>query len=380
MKPIPFAKADIVQEDINIVGKVLESGWLTHGQYTESFENKFAEFTGAKHAIAVSNCTAGLHLSCLAIGLGPKDEVIVPAQTHVATAHAVELTGAKAVFADIELWTGNILPKEIENHITKKTKAIIIVHMAGYPCRMNEILEITKKYNLVIIEDCAHAIGTKFNNKHVGNFGITGNFSFYPTKQITTGEGGMVITNDDLIANFIKKHRAFGIDSPPNLRKLPGHYDVIGLGHNYRMTDFQAALGFQQLCRYKQNLNRRRKNAEIYHGMIKEASLDLKYPPLNRDASYFLFQIFTGSTKSRQRLAEELKEKNIGFSIHYARPIPLMTYYRNKYGFDKNDYVNASRYGRLNISLPVHPYLKKVDIERIVDVLKENQSKTDRSK
>ena len=202
MKEIKFSITNISSKDIKTVGKIIKSGWLTHGKFTNLFEQEIKNFTKAKYAVSVSSCTAGLHLTCLASGFKKGDEIIVPAQTHTATAHAVEYTGAKAVFADIEPLTGNINLTEIKKKITKKTKGIIIVHMAGHPCEVNKILNFCKKKKIILIEDCAHALGTFINKKHAGNFGISGSFSFYPTKQITTGEGGAVITNDK---KFYKK-------------------------------------------------------------------------------------------------------------------------------------------------------------------------------
>ena len=194
-------------------------GWLAHGYYSSKFEEEFKKFTKSKYAITLSSCTAGLHLSCMALGIKKGDEVIVPAQTHAATAHSVEYTGAKAVFADIDYSNGNISLNDIEKKINKRTKAIIPVHMAGKSCDMNGLLKIAKKYKLKIIEDCAHALGSHYGGKHLGNFGSTGSFSFYPTKQITTGEGGMLVTNDLKLFNKINKLKAFGIDTPPQLRK-----------------------------------------------------------------------------------------------------------------------------------------------------------------
>ena len=252
---IPFSCADIQDSDLEAVNSVIRSGWLAHGRYSEELENLFCKFTGSKYATTVSNCTAGLHLSCLAADFSTGDEVIVPAQTHTATSHAVEFTGSKAVFADINPITGNILIEDIEKKITNKTKGLIPVHMAGYPCEMQKIKELCQKYNLILIEDCAHGIGTTFEGTHVGNFGLTGCFSFYPTKQITTGEGGIVVTNNKSIFQKIKKLKAFGIDTPPEMRIRPGVYDVTDLGYNYRMTDFQAALGVGQMNRYNQNVS-----------------------------------------------------------------------------------------------------------------------------
>ena len=189
---IPFSNPDITEKDIDSVADVIRSGWLTHGNYSNLLEDLFCQYTGTRFSTTVSNCTAGLHLSCLAAGFSENDEVIVPAQTHVATAHAIEYTGAKPIFVDVNSVSGNLQIDLIHSKISEKTKGIIPVHMAGYPCDMKGIKKICKDYNLILIEDCAHAIGTIFNNTHVGNFGKAGCFSFYPTKQITTGEGGAV--------------------------------------------------------------------------------------------------------------------------------------------------------------------------------------------
>jgi len=370
MKNIPFSNPDITQNELNAVCEAINSGWLTHGKYSERLEELFCEFTGARFATTVSNCTAGLHLSCLAAGFGSGDEVIVPAQTHTATAHAVEYTGARAVFADVHAVTGNILIEEIEKKLTSKSKGIIPVHMAGYPCDINEIIKICDVYNLVLIEDCAHALGTRYKDKHTGNFGITGNFSFYPTKQITTGEGGMVISNEESVINFIKKHKAFGIDTPPEIRTRPGMYDVRGLGYNYRMTNFQAALGVGQMERYEKNLKKRQANGKLYTELLKNNDL-LNFPDFTSENSYFLFQLILKKHLNRDRVITRLKEKGIGVSIHYATPVPIMTYYQEKYGYISKEFPNAIEYGNQSISLPVYPKVTTEDIQYIVDTIQE---------
>lgn len=368
-KNIPFSAPDITQAEMDAVVKVLQSGWLAHGKYSKRLEELFCEFTGAKYATTVSNCTAGLHLSCLAADFGPGDEVIVPAQTHTATAHAVEYTGAKAVFADVCPLTGNILIEEIEKKLTSATKGIIPVHMAGYPCDMEGILKICEKNNLTLTEDCAHALGTHYKSKHVGNFGISGSFSFYPTKQITTGEGGIVISNDKSIIDFINKHKAFGIDTPPEMRDRPGVYDVWGLGYNYRMTDFQAALGAGQMERYAHNLKTRQNNAKRYSKLLSELP-GIEFPDYSPEASYFLFQLLIKVPLSRDKIITGLRDAGIGVSIHYATPVPLMSYYREKYGYSEKDFPNAVVYGNDIISLPVHMNISFDDILYISNSLK----------
>ena len=188
---IKFSKANISKKLTDDVDSVLRSGWLTHGKFTEKFENEIKKFTGAKYCTLVSSCTAALHISCLALKLKKGDEVIVPSMTHTATSHAVEYTGAKSIFADINIDSGNINLDSIKKLINKRTKAMIIVHMAGRSCELNEIVKICKLNKIKLIEDCAHSLGTKYFDKHVGNFGLSGCFSFYPTKQITTGEGAL---------------------------------------------------------------------------------------------------------------------------------------------------------------------------------------------
>ena len=373
-KEIPFSGQDIVQEDLENVVSVIKSGWLAHGEYSEKLESLFCSFTGAKYATTVSNCTAGLHLSCLAAGFKTGDEVIVPAQTHTATAHAVEYTGASAVFADVDLISGNILVSEIEKRITKKTKGIIPVHMAGYPCEMEEIQSICDNHNIILIEDCAHAIGTKYNENHVGKFGFSGNFSFYPTKQITTGEGGIVISDDKSVIEKIKKLKAFGIDTPPELRQKPGVYDVKELGYNYRMTDFRAALGAGQMSRYSNNLAARQINARLYCQLL-EGIEGVSFVPFSESHSYFLFQIILDDDFDRDLVLSELKKNNIGVSIHYATPVPLMSYYQSKYGVSSDQYPNSVAYGNQSISLPVHSKLAGEDIEFICHIIKGAVSK-----
>jgi dTDP-4-amino-4,6-dideoxygalactose transaminase len=368
MRKIPFSAPDIQDSDLQAVESVIRSGWLAHGKYSERLEELFCEYTNAKYATTVSNCTAGLHLSCLAAGFGPGDEVIVPAQTHTATAHAVEFTGAKAVFGDVDLLSGNIALEELDRKLTDKTKGIIPVHMAGSPCDMEKIKIFCQKHNLILIEDCAHAIGTTFNSIHAGNFGVTGNFSFYPTKQITTGEGGIVISNHKSIINEIKKLKAFGINTPPELRIKPGVYDVQGLGYNYRMTDFQAALGVGQMERYNENVTGRRKNAKLYCKILKEIN-EISFTEYSDDHSYFLFQIILDKSIDRDKILMGLKENGVGVSIHYATPVPLMSYYKNKYGYQIEDFPNAIHYGNQSISLPVHAMLSDEDVKHVCNTL-----------
>jgi perosamine synthetase len=365
---IKFSKVNINNKLITDVTGVIKSGWLTHGKYAEKFENEIKKLTGAKYCTLVSSCTAALHLSCLALNLKKKDEVIVPAMTHTATSHAVEYTGAKAVFADIDFKSGNINASSIKKLINKKTKAIIVVHMAGRSCDMREIIKICRYKNIKLIEDCAHSLGTYYQTKHVGNFGHSGCLSFYPTKQITTGEGGAVITNDLKFYKKIKTLKAFGIDKEIKDRKKPGEYNVNYLGFNYRMTDFQAAMGYNQIKSYSLNLKRRRDIAKIYNSLLSE-NKKIILPRISDNDSYFVYQILLNSSKNKNILMQEFKKKKIGFSIHYEKPLPMMNFYKKKYFFRKENYVNAKTYGERVISLPVYPKLKNVEIKKICKII-----------
>lgn len=364
IKTIPFSKKNILDKDLKIVNKILKSGWLTHGKYTDLFEKKFSEYTNSKFSVTVSSCTAGLHLICLAIGLKKGDEVIVPNLTHTATAHAASYTGAKVRFVDIDLYDGNLSVDDLLKKINPNTKAIITVHLSGISAKIDKIQAICKKKKIFLIEDCAHALGTKFKSKHVGNFGVASSFSFYPTKQITTGEGGMVITNNKLIYKKIKMLKAFGIDKEIKDRKIPGLYDVKALGYNYRMTDFQSALGLEQLKRYKKELLIRKKNASLYCKYLKNIK-NLKFNKYISSCSYFIFPIFL-KKKYKEYLIKIFKNNKIGFSIHYAKVIDEMTYYKKNSTKNKNSKIYANE----NISLPVHSDLKKKDIKFISKLIR----------
>ena len=369
MKPIKFSDHKFTDHDLKIVKDIIKSGWLTHGKYTAMFEREFKKYTDSKFSLTVSSCTAGLHLACLALEIKKGDEVIVPSMTHTATAHAVEYTGAKAVLTDVNFPSGNLNLESIKRNITVKTKAIIVVHMAGYPCEMREIQKICKDNNIFLIEDCAHALGSRYNDKHLGNFGICGVFSFYPTKQITTGEGGMIISNKKSFYKKLKILKAFGINKDIKDRKKQGDYDVKSLGLNYRMTDFQAALGYQQIKRYKYALIKRKILAKRYIKNLSKIT-DIDFTNFTNENSYFVFQIFVKKSK-RDILLKILKDKKIGVSVHYMRPLHDMTYYKKKYNFKKNNYINSLNYAQRNISLPVHPNLKVSEIDKICETIKE---------
>lgn len=366
MKKIKFSIPNIKNSHLNDVKRVLKSGWLTHGKYTGLFENQFKKFTKSRFALTVSSCTAGLHLICLASGFKKGDEVIVPAMSHTATSHAIEYTGAKAVFCDVNYPSGNISVEMIKRKITKKTRGVIVVHMAGYPCDLENIHNFCKKKKLTLIEDCAHAIGTLHKKKHAGNYGVAGSFSFYPTKQITTGEGGMVIVNNKKLFLKLKMLKQFGIDKDIKDRKKQGEYNVKDLGYNYRMTDFQSSLGYNQMLNYKKNLNIRHLIAKRYIKNFQNYE-NIDHMQYSKDCSFFVFQIFC---KKRDSLLKHLKDKGIGVSVHYITPLPKMEYYKKKYNLKISEFKTAKRYADRNISLPIYPKLSLHNVDFISNVIK----------
>jgi len=374
MKPkFPFGFPQIGEEEIQAAVAVLRSGWLAHGPRVKAFEQAFAAYLGVKHAVCVSSCTAALHLSLLALGIGPGDEVIVPAQTHVATAHAALFVGAKPVFADIDPQTFNISLDSILRCLTPKTKAIHAVHFAGLPCDMDGILEIARERGISVVEDCAHALGARLNGRPVGTFGETGCFSFYPIKHITTTEGGMLVTNSDEIAEKASKQRAFGIDVEAYDRDKPGVYDTPLLGFNYRMTDVEAAIGLAQLKKAEPMIKRRIANASALSSELENVpGIRLPSCPPGRRHAYLFYQLWLGEDfpLSRDAFAQHLKQNGVGTSIYYALPVHLMSFYRKKYGTKEGACPVAEEAAARTLALPVHPQLGNKEMAHIAGLIK----------
>ncbi|MBI4135771.1 DegT/DnrJ/EryC1/StrS family aminotransferase [Candidatus Uhrbacteria bacterium] len=375
MRSLPFGKPIIGGEEEQAVLEVLRSGTLVHGPKAKEFETQFAQYTGAPHAVSVGSCTAGLHLAYFAKGIGAGDEVIVPAQTHTATAHAVELTGAKPVFVDAESVTGNIDIGKIEEHITQRTRAISVVHFLGMPVDMDRVLEIAKKHHLFVVEDCALAIGSRYKGEHTGLRGDVGCFSFYPVKHMTTAEGGMVITKDLKLAEQVSRQKAFGVDRTVGERKIPGAYDVTGLGFNYRMNELAAALGSVQLKRMDGFLEIRKKNYLHLAGLLNniEGVTLLESSHGEYESSYYCLSIILGAPFALKRfeIAHYLKEHGVGTSVYYPKPVPHLEYYRKKYGYMDSDFPIASWISNNSIALPVGPHLGDDDMNYIAAVVKE---------
>jgi len=371
-KKIPFGRPVFSGGELAEIKKVLDSGLLTHGQQVQKFEKVFADFIGVRFAVAVSSCTAGLHLSLMALGIKPGDEVIVPAMTHTATAHVVEFCQAKPVFADVCSKTGNIDIKEIERKLTARTRAIEVVHFLGLPCPMDEISLLAK--NIPIVEDCALALGASYNGRKVGSLGISGSFSFYPIKHITTSEGGMLTTNDERLAMLASKQRAFGIDKSIEERTISGIYDVKYLGNNYRMSEIQAALGLVQMSDFNDLNERRRSNylkLSSLLGDMPEIEILQRSDASSSDAHYCLNVIIKeNGSLSRDEMVFKLNALGVGTSVYYGRPVPLMNYYAEKYGYKSGDFPNAEFISNNSIALPVGPHLNEKDMEYIAGCIK----------
>ena len=324
-RKIPFGKPMIGEEERSAVLNVMSGPILVHGPQSVNFENAFATFTNASQAVSVSSCTAGMHLIYFALGYGVGDEVIVPAQTHIATAHAVELTGAKAVFVDAELETGNIDIDAIEFAITPKTRAIAIVHYLGLPVDMPRVVEIAKRHDLFVLEDCALAPGANINGIHVGLHGDAGVFSFYPVKHLTTAEGGMIILQNKELAQKLKLLKAFGVDRSHGERKVPGVYDTVALGFNYRMSEIHAAIGIEQMKKLPSFLQQRLDNFTALKSLLKEVKgIRVISEPINEylySSHYCLAALLDNNlVKKRPEIMRILGEKNIGSSVYYPHP------------------------------------------------------------
>jgi len=373
---IPFGKPLIGPEEKTAVLEVLEGPILVHGPKATQFEAVFAEYTKAPYAVSVSSCTAGMHLIYFTLGLGPGDEVIVPAQTHVATAHAVELTGAKAVFVDVDSVTGNIDIDQIEAAISPRTKAIAVVHYLGVPVDMLRVSAVAKKHGLFLLEDCALSPGTWLDGIHAGLHGDAGVFSFYPVKHLTTAEGGMIILKDGELAARLRHLKAFGVNRTHGERKIPGMYDAVALGFNYRMSELHAAIGVEQMKKLPTFLQQRRKNHERLEAGVKEVPgvtvLPQPVDELFCSSHYCLgMMLDEGFADKRPALMETLGEKGVGTSIYYPQPVPRMTYYREKYGYEENRYVNAAAISDRIVALPVGPHLGLAEMDYITESIKQ---------
>ena len=373
---IPFHKPAIGEEEVRSVVETLKSGWLTTGSKVKSFEEDFARYVGSKHAIAVNSGTAALHLALDAVGIEEGDEVIVPTMTFTATAEVVLYFKAKPVLVDCERDTLNLDPAKIEAAITPRTKAIVPVHMAGLPCDMDEILRIARKHDLRVIEDAAHALPAAYRGRTVGTVGDITCFSFYATKTITTGEGGMATTENPQWAERMRIMSLHGISHDAWKRYTKEgswYYEVLYPGFKYNLTDLAAAIGSEQLKKCSDFWQARQRIAMIYANAFAELDgVQLPACPADVQHAWHLFVIqleLDRLNADRNRFLEALREKEIGTSVHFI-PLHLHPYYRDKFGYKPADFPNASAVFERIFSLPIYPKMSESDVERVIDAVK----------
>ena len=371
---LPYGHQQIDQEDINAVVEVLRSDWITTGPKVAEFEDAFAAYVSSKYAVSFSSGTAALHGASFAAELGPGDEAITTPMTFCATANCVLYQRATPVFADICRDTLNIEPKEIERRITNKTKALLPVDYAGHPADLEEILDLADRHGLVVIEDACHALGAEYKGKRVGRISHMTVFSFHPVKHITTGEGGMVTTDDADFAQRLRMFRNHGIDSGPRERQNNGTwcYDMVSLGYNYRLTDFGCALGISQLRKLEANLARRRQIANQYTAAFQEIP-GIMPLTVHQDVNpaWHLYPIKLNLANLRFGRAEifaALRGEGLGVNVHYI-PVHLHSYYRKKFGYKIGDYPVAEGVYEQLITLPMFHAMSAQDVDDVIEAV-----------
>ncbi len=380
-KFLPFHSAFIDEADVQAVVDVMRSGWLTTGPQVRKFEASFGHYVGASNAVALSSCTAALHLALAAIGLQEGDEVIIPTMTFSSTGQTVCYFGARPVLVDSEPNSFQICPEAIERAITPKTRAIIPVHYSGCPADLDRIMDIARRHGLKVIEDAAHALPASYRGKRIGSFGDITCFSFYATKTLTTGEGGMATTENADYAERMRILRLHGISKDADKRYTAQgswRYEILEVGYKYNMTDMQAALGLTQLAKCDDMLRKREFLASHYIAQL--SSIDgFKLPSVPSHVSsawhLFVLQIEPEAfSVGRDTFIEELKQRGIGTSVHF---IPLHTHplYSQRFGYRDGQFPNAERHFAGAISLPLYPSMTTDDVDRVVQALSETASK-----
>lgn len=372
---LPYGRQWIDEDDIEAVVEVLKGDYLTTGPYVSIFEQAVAQYVGAKYAVAFSNGTAALHGACFAAGIGQGDEVITTPMTFAASANCVLYQGGTPVFADINEKTYNIDPNKIEEKINDKTKAIIPVDFTGQPVELDRILEIARKYNLVVIEDAAHALGATYKGRKIGSISDMTMFSFHPVKHITSGEGGIITTNNKEYYEKLLQFRSHGITR--NKEKLneyhgPWYYEMQFLGYNYRMTDIQAALGTSQLKKIDKFVELRRKYVAMYNEAFRDIEeITVPFQHEDGESSWHLYIIrlnLDRLTASRREIFEALQQQNIGVNVHYI-PVHLQPYYQ-QLGYKKGICPNAEKLYEEMITLPLFPAMSEEDVNSVIEAVK----------
>ena len=368
---IPYGKQTIEQDDIQAVIDVLKSDFLTTGPKIAEFEQTVADYVGAKYAVAISNGTSALHAACFAAGIGPGDEVITTPLTFAASANCVLYCGGTPVFADVDPKTYNIDPEDIRRKITDRTKAIIAVHLAGQPCDMDAIHSIAREHGLIVIEDGAHALGSVYKGKKVGSMSDMTTFSFHPVKPITTGEGGMIVTDNE---DFYKKmilFRSHGITRDASMMTRndgPWFYQQFDLGYNYRITDIQCALGCSQMKKLDRFLARRKEIVARYNEAFADCDNIITPYQLSDTESGWHLYIVQVKNCDRRQVFEAMREKKIGVNVHYI-PVYMHPYYQ-EHGYENVHCANAEEIYSHIISLPLYPGLTSEQQDYVIDTLK----------
>ncbi len=370
-----FGSPKIEEDEIQEVADCLRSGWISTGPRVGKFQDMFRQFIGSKHALALNSCTAGLHLSMLAAGLGPGDEVLTTPMTFAATANAIIHAGAKPVFVDIELPSMNIDPQLIEEKITPKTKAVIPVHLCGRPCSMDLIMETAARYGLTVIEDAAHAVEAEYKGRKIGTIGDITVFSFYVTKNLVTGEGGMITTDNDEYAEKVETYGLHGMSRGAWKRYSDDgfkHYQVVFPGFKYNMMDIQAAMGIHQLRKIKKYHKRREEIWNRYDAAFK--NMPVQIPPPGEQNTKHARHLYTLLLKlrdirvGRDRIQQALHEENIGTGIHFIS-LHLHPYYREAYAYKKDAFPNALYVSDRTISLPLSARLTDEDVQDVINAV-----------
>jgi perosamine synthetase len=372
---VPFHRAAVGEEEISAVAEVIRSGWLTMGAKTFQFEQEFARYVGARYALAVSSCTAALHLALDAIGLQSGDEVLLPTTTFTATAEVVTYFGARPVLVDVDPDTMNIDPADARQRVTPRTKAIIPVHLAGQPCDMEEIIALSESHGLRVIEDAAHALPASYRRRRVGSICEFTAFSFYATKTLSTGEGGMVTTTNERCAERMKMMRLHGISRDAwNRYSSVGswRYDVQEAGYKYNLTDVQAAIGLVQLAKCDAMCAARKRIAERYNAAFScNPALQVFTVSDDRQSSWHLYILRLRPQIlgfGRDEFMAALKARGIGTSVHFI-PLHLHPYYQRKFGYRQGDFPIAEEQYDRCLSLPIFPSMREEDVERVIDTV-----------
>ena len=372
---LPFSRPSISEADIDAVTSVLRSGWITTGSKNQEFEQQFCEYTGSRGAVALASATAGMHVVLKALGIGPGDEVITPAMTWVSTANLIVLSGARPVFVDVERDTLLLSPDTLRAAITERTKAIIPVHFAGVPCDMTAINEIAASRSVPVIEDTAHALGTHYRGAHVGR-GHTAIYSFHPIKNITTGEGGIITSDDAALCQRLRSLKFHGLGVDAFDRQMQGRApqaQVVEPGYKYNLTDMAAALGMSQLARSEQFIARRTELAELYLeqlAAIEElAPLTLPAYPFRHAWNLLIVRVLDGARVGRDEFMQELKQRGIGTGLHF-RAIHLQKYYAETYDFAPGTLPNTEWNSDRICSLPLFPDMTDAEVLRVIEGIK----------